>query len=63
MTKCFHCEKELKEDETVFMYAIDRPYVNLWFHPRCFAKIEDNLLDYFSSNYNKIEAFIRERDA
>ena len=32
------------------MVALDRPYVNLWFHTECFASIGD---------YNKMKEFLK----
>jgi hypothetical protein len=62
MRMCFKCEKEIKVDERVFMLALDKPYVNLWFHAKCYIEIEDTTEEYLLSNYEKLNDFIRERD-
>jgi len=36
---CFDCNKSIDDINDYNMYAIDRPYVNLFFHKDCFNKI------------------------
>jgi len=60
MKICFKCEKVIKEEEPIFMYAIDIPYVNLWFHKECFKEIEDTTEEYLLSNYDKLNEFVLE---
>jgi hypothetical protein len=58
MKICFKCEKPIKEDDPIFMYAIEIPYVNLWFHRDCFEKIENTTEEYLLSNYDKLNGFV-----
>lgn len=60
MKICFKCEKNISEGEPIFMYAIDIPYVNLWFHRRCFKEIENTTEEYLLSNYEKLNTFLLE---
>lgn len=46
----------------MFMYAVDMPYMNLWFHKKCYDIIEDTTGEYILSNYDKLNEFIKERD-
>ena len=56
---CFKCSKDIKQDDEKFMYGLDRPYINIYFHRSCWDKIKDNLEVYFTQNeelvYNYIE--------
>ena len=58
MKVCFKCEKEIEDEEPIFMYAIDIPYVNLWFHTECFKEIENTTEEYLLSNYDKLNDFV-----
>lgn len=58
MKICFKCEKKIKDEDPIFMYAIDIPYVNLWFHKECFKEIEDTTEEYLLSNYTKLNEFV-----
>ena len=58
MKICFYCEKSIKEKEPMNMYAIDLPYMNLWFHRECYNLIEDTTGDYILSNYDKLNEFL-----
>lgn len=60
MKICFKCEKNIKEEDPIFMYAIDIPYVNLWFHKECFKEIEYTTEEYLLSNYDKLNEFVLE---
>jgi hypothetical protein len=60
MKICFKCERAIKEKDPMFMYAIDIPYVNLWFHKKCFEEIENTTEEYLLSNYDKLNDFILE---
>ncbi len=62
MKICFYCEKIIKEKEPIFMYAIDIPYVNLWFHKECYDIIENTTGDYILSNYDKLNEFMAKLD-
>lgn len=62
MKICFYCEKPIKEKDPMFMYAVDMPYMNLWFHKKCYDIIEDTTGEYILSNYDKLNEFIKERD-
>jgi hypothetical protein len=56
MKYCFHCKKKL--EEVGFMYGLDRPYINLFFHLSCIAKIKEDhgsLYDYVVENYEEIK--------
>ena len=57
MKECFKCEKEIEKEQ--FMYGIDRPYVNLWFHRKCFEEIEDTMKEYLIANYSRLDAAVR----
>lgn len=58
MKICFDCEKAIKEEDPIFMYAVDIPYVNLWFHKKCYTKLEPLTEDYLLSNYDKLNQFV-----
>jgi hypothetical protein len=36
---CFECNKRIDNINDYKMYAIDRPYVNLFFHKSCFLLV------------------------
>jgi hypothetical protein len=36
------------------MVSLDRPYLNLFFHPECFREIEPDLEDYLKNNLQDI---------
>jgi len=58
MRKCFHCKQEIQKDDPKTIRALDRPYVNLWFHRSCLSAIDfedgylvgklDKILEYIS---------------
>ena len=56
---CFKCNKEIKQEDKKFMYGLDRPYINLFFHEDCWSKIERDIEVYLTQNvdlvYNYIE--------
>ena len=62
MKICFKCEKPIKEKDPPFMYAVDIPYINLWFHMKCYKEIENTTGEYILSNYDKLNEFVKERD-
>lgn len=47
---CFYCEKEILPDERKFLYAIDRPYINLWFHRDHYRLIKDDMVTFILEN-------------
>lgn len=53
--QCIHCEKKLKKKEPYKMVALDKPYLNLFFHPECLSSIEkgdrNNLFVYLTKNH------------
>lgn len=54
---CFDCKKALALDEH-FMLALERPYRNLFFHKKCFKKVEaevgwDGLPEYITQLLSK----------
>lgn len=51
MRMCLKCEKEIIKGEE-FMIAVDRPYMNLWLHRKCF-KTSD-----FSELVEKIREYL-----
>ena len=59
--KCFHCEKDMDEKkDDVFMFPLERPYYNLFFHKKdCYNRIK-NMESYLQENYDKIFEYIKE---
>jgi Fe-S cluster assembly iron-binding protein IscA len=51
---CFFCDLEVKKDDLKRMVALERPYINLWFHRACYSLIKDNELGYLTANIKKI---------
>lgn len=51
--KCFYCKTEFTGK--YFMYAIEHPYINLWFCWKCFSDLNYNgLTEFILNNINKI---------
>jgi len=50
---CFHCDKEITSNQKKFMFGLDKPYVNIFFHRECFDSIKD-LTAYFTENAEKV---------
>lgn len=40
---CPGCEEEVKEDDSCFMQASDRPYKNIWWHKGCWNKARSGI--------------------
>ena len=59
MRRCFKCKKIIKENP--FMYAIDIPYINLWFHKKCYKQVENIMKEYLLENYARLEDALREK--
>ena len=53
--KCFKCRKEI--DGLRSFLALDRPYVNLPFHRKCYESLDDELA-YVTENYDRIIEYI-----
>lgn len=62
---CFHCEKDITDINDHIMYAIDNPYVNLFFHKNCWNMIGgyENILLYVTANIQKIYLTIKRNNA
>ena len=58
MNNCFYCDLIISEADNKFMYGLDRPYINLWFHKDCFKILGncswDEFISYFISNLDRI---------
>ena len=60
--RCFHCEVNGKNNVKIIgidykMVAIERPYINLFFHKKCYENIENMeiyLQKYFKVWYNSL---------
>lgn len=52
---CFDCDEEMTEGYK--MVALDKPYINLFFHKSCLARIEseEELIDYLTKKVDKID--------
>jgi hypothetical protein len=53
--KCFKCGKEI--DDLRSFLALDRPYVNLPFHRKCYKGLGDEMV-YVTENYDRIIEYI-----
>jgi hypothetical protein len=53
---CFECDKPIVDIDDYKMYALDVPYVNLFFHKGCFIKIGGygNIVVYVTENQKKV---------
>lgn len=58
---CFKCQKDIKQEDDKFMYGLDRPYINLYFHKNCWNSIKDNLEVYFTQNEDSVYNYIRKQ--
>jgi len=53
--ECLYCKVNNKKSrDTKFrVVALDRPYINLWFHRACLVKLKDTLNDFLIENREK----------
>lgn len=53
---CFHCNSPITDPLDYKMYAIDRPYVNLFFHKSCFVLLGgySNIVTYCTLHGEKV---------
>lgn len=45
MKMCPICEKDIQKTDDKFMVALDKPYLNVFFHRECYLLIESDLLN------------------
>jgi hypothetical protein len=51
---CFECKCEIAEGHPRFMYGIERPYTNLWFHRECWDRVKGDIKVYLSLNRDRV---------
>lgn len=61
--KCFHCKQEIVwskneqgkcQEARYKIIALDRPYLNIFFHISCFSEIKDDLLVYLTEHMEDV---------
>lgn len=59
---CIHCGKDITVGDH-FMYGLDRPYINIFFHIDCFKKIGglDKIDEYLAENEKMLYTYINIR--
>ena len=57
MSLCFKCLKSIGDVYDRKLIALDRPYVNLFFHSECLSSYE-NIYDFLLKNAEKIYEYI-----
>jgi hypothetical protein len=55
--RCFKCGKEI--DGLRSFLPLDRPYVNLPFHRKCYKSLDDEM-EFCTQNYDRIIEYIDE---
>lgn len=66
---CYKCDKLIAPREKYFLYPLDRPYVNLFFHRNCIESIGDvmefllldvkKVFDYANKSKPKVKELLR----
>lgn len=59
--KCFRClceGKDLEVGDEYFMYPLDRPYVNIFFHRACYKEVEQNIVEFLAQNQKILYTYI-----
>lgn len=53
------CEdKEIAVGYEYFMYPLDRPYANLFFHRACYKEVEQNIVEFLAQNQKILYTYI-----
>jgi hypothetical protein len=55
--KCFICFDEIETSDRFFI-GLDIPYVNILVHKVCWRGIRDEMLEYFTVNYTRLEEHV-----
>lgn len=48
---CFHCHLIIGADQSKFMLALEKPYMNLWFHRPCYDSVRGEIELYLAERY------------
>jgi len=57
---CFHCGKEIENEQERTMLGLDRPYTNLWFHKSCFVlNVKQDINQYLQSRIEQCVTIIK----
>ena len=59
--KCFHCMKSISITDGYFMYPLEIPYCNLFFHRDCFviANQDNDIIQYLTDKLEAIKKYTR----
>ncbi len=47
------CKQEIEVTAGYFMLAFDRPYINLYFHPKCIVEDAETLLSIIAEQFKQ----------
>jgi len=46
---CPYCKNNINPEQSKFMYPLEKPYMNIYFHLECYKNIED-MLEFLQNN-------------
>jgi hypothetical protein len=50
---CPVCNKPMEQPD-IYMMALERPYINVYFHRSCYNSLGDSLMDFIKENLDKL---------
>ena len=59
--KCFYCSKSIVIADNYFMFPLEVPYGNLFFHKECFsiANVNGNIVQYLNQNPQMLYNYLK----
>ena len=56
---CPECESQIFKEDTVFFLAVEKPYLNVYFHRSCFSPKTIGYYEYITEHIDKLVEFNR----